>query len=65
MTVKEVKYKIGADGKPITDRSDKNVCLTYEEIGTILDALDDKELTWDLVEELNAALEHKDTIFEA
>lgn len=41
------------------------MCLTYEEIGTILDALDDKELTWDLVEELNAALENKDTIFEA
>ncbi len=66
MTVKEVKYKIGADGKPITNRSDKNVCLTAQEIETIIDLLDSKDkLTWDLAEELYDALEHKDTIFEA
>ncbi len=66
MTVKEVKYKIGADGKQITDRSDKNLCLTAQEIETIIDLLDSVDkLTWDLAEELYDGLEHKDTIFEA
>ena len=66
MRVKEVKYKIGADGKPITDRSDKNLCLTAQEIETIIDLLDSVDkLTWDLAEELYDGLEHKDTNFEA
>ena len=66
MTVKEVKYKIGADGKQITDRSDKNRCLTAQEIETIIDLMDSVDkLTWDLAEELYDGLEHKDTIFEA
>jgi hypothetical protein len=51
MTVREVKYKIGADGKQITDRSDKNLCLTAQEIETIIDLLDSVDkLTWDLAE---------------